>query len=135
MGVSARGAEHHSVRMATEQRRRRISRGRCIARAGARVEERRPVWIGGARDRHSGRGQRILVSPMRPGPLRMPLATGADAVTLLAIPTGFVQLVVFGPMFIADVPDWVPRWVGSVITILLGLLWAGWVLLLISIAI
>jgi hypothetical protein len=56
----------------------------------------------------------------------MPLATGSEALLQLGIPAGILQLLSFGPMFISDVPDWVPRWVGSVIVIGLGCLWALW---------
>lgn len=57
--------------------------------------------------------------------LRLPLATGAQALAL-GIPTGVLQLLSFGPMFITDVPDWVPHWVSQVVVLTLGLLWALW---------
>jgi hypothetical protein len=60
------------------------------------------------------------------GTLWMPLSTGAQALSDLALPVGVLQLVVFGPMFISEVPDWVPKWVSSVIVITLGLVWAAW---------
>jgi hypothetical protein len=56
----------------------------------------------------------------------MPLATGRSALAALTTTVGVLQLLAFGPMFIPEIPDWVPRWVGGVIVIVLGLLWAVW---------
>jgi hypothetical protein len=61
------------------------------------------------------------------GALRMPLATGAAALSALTLPVGLIQLLAFGPFFISEVPDWVPRWVGSVIVVFFGLFWALWI--------
>lgn len=60
------------------------------------------------------------------GQLLMPLATGAAALSALTVPVGVIQLIAFGPFFISEVPDWVPRWVGSVIVLVFGVLWAVW---------
>lgn len=66
------------------------------------------------------------------GQLLMPLATGAAALSALTVPVGVIQLVAFGPFFISEVPDWVPRWVGSVIVLGFGLLWAAWFFIVIG---
>ncbi len=57
---------------------------------------------------------------------KMPLATGRSALAALTTTVGLVQLVAFGPFFIPEVPDWVPRWVSGVFVIVWGCLWAVW---------
>lgn len=56
----------------------------------------------------------------------MPLATGAAALSALTVPVGVIQIIAFGPFFISELPDWVPRWVGGVIVVVFGILWAAW---------
>lgn len=56
----------------------------------------------------------------------MPLATGAEALSALTIPVGVIQIIAFGPFFISELPDWVPRWVGGAIVLVFGVLWAAW---------
>lgn len=59
--------------------------------------------------------------------LRMPLATGGGALSMLTLPVGVFQILVFGSFFFSEVPDWVPRWVGGVLVLVLGVLWAVWI--------
>lgn len=66
--------------------------------------------------------------------LQLPLSTGGAAVSLLTVPIFVCQIIAFAPMFISEVPDWVPRWVGGIVTLVLGVLWAGYFFLVVGAA-
>lgn len=62
----------------------------------------------------------------------MPLATGGGALKALTLPVGIFQIMAFGPFFISELPDWVPRWVGGAIVLVFGVLWALWIFVVLA---